>query len=270
MKDINKEKITIFGHTGFIGRNLVLKLNKKKIFLPKRNSLIYQSNLGHIIYCIGSHQWRSHPYEAFNTDIAMIVNILKKNKYKSFNLISSTRIYNNGKTNEESEINVKIQDPDNYYNCLKIYAENLVLLNKKNKVIRVSNIFGDNYESTIFLPTIIRDSINKKKIFLYTNKKSQKDFLFVKEAADIILKIIFNGNKNVYNVAFGKNYFIKDIINKLKKITGCKIIYKSKSKIIRNSPININKIKNEFGFNPKINILKYLEILVQEYKQTLK
>jgi nucleoside-diphosphate-sugar epimerase len=35
MKDINKEKITIFGHTGFIGRNLVLKLNKKKSFYLK-------------------------------------------------------------------------------------------------------------------------------------------------------------------------------------------------------------------------------------------
>ena len=48
------------------------------------------------------------------------------------------------------------------------------------------------------------------------------------------------------------------------------IMINIKSKIIRNSPININRIKNEFGFNPKINILKYLEILVQEYKQTLK
>jgi hypothetical protein len=39
---------------------------------------------------------------------------------------------------------------------------------------------------------------------------------------------------------------------------------------LRNLWKNINRIKNEFGFNPKINILKYLEILVQEYKQTLK
>jgi len=30
----NKIKITVFGHTGFIGRNIVLKLSKKKI-LPK-------------------------------------------------------------------------------------------------------------------------------------------------------------------------------------------------------------------------------------------
>jgi nucleoside-diphosphate-sugar epimerase len=266
----NKIKITVFGHTGFIGRNIVLKLSKKKIFLPKKNILSYKTNLGHIIYCIGSHQWRSDPYEAFETDIAMIVKILKNNKYKSFNLISSTRIYSNRNSKEDSRICVNTEDPDNYYNCLKIYAENLVLLNKKNKVIRISNIFGNNYESTIFLPSIIKDSINKKKIFIYTNKKSQKDFLFIEEAVDIIIKIVLNGKKNIYNVAFGKNSLIEDIINKLQKITNCKIIYNSKSKIIKNSPINIQRIKKEFNFEPKINVLNYLEKAVEEYKQSLK
>ena len=81
---LNKDKIqiTIFGHKGFIGKNILLKLRlkKEKIFLPKRNILKYKINLGHIIYCIGSHQWRNEPYSAFNTDIAMIANVLKNSQ----------------------------------------------------------------------------------------------------------------------------------------------------------------------------------------------
>jgi nucleoside-diphosphate-sugar epimerase len=271
MSNKDKIQITIFGHKGFIGKNILLKLRlkKQKIFLPKRNILKYKINLGHIIYCIGSHQWRNDPYNAFNTDIAIIANILKNNNYKSFNLISSTRIYKNKSTNEDSEISVNPINNDDYYNCLKIVAENLVLLNKKNKVIRISNIFGNNYSSTIFLPTIIRDAVHKKKIFLTTNKKSEKDFLFVDEAAEVIIKIVKNGSKNIYNVAYGKNYLIDDIVKHLKNITSSKIIYKYKPSIVKNSVINIARIKKEFNFKPKTNVLKYLKILVKNYKESL-
>jgi nucleoside-diphosphate-sugar epimerase len=37
-----KKKITIFGYTGFIGRNLLLNLKKSEVFLPKRNILKYK------------------------------------------------------------------------------------------------------------------------------------------------------------------------------------------------------------------------------------
>ena len=120
---LNKDKIqiTIFGHKGFIGKNILLKLRlkKEKIFLPKRNILKYKINLGHIIYCIGSHQWRNEPYSAFNTDIAMIANVLKNNNYKSFNLISSTRIYKDKNTKENSAISVNPLNNDDYYMSIK-------------------------------------------------------------------------------------------------------------------------------------------------------
>ena len=127
----------------------------------------------------------------------------------------------------------------------------------------------NNYSSTIFLPTIIRDAVHKKKIFLTTNKKSEKDFLFVDEAADVIIKIVKNGSKNIYNVAYGKNYLIDDIVKHLKNITSSKIIYKYKPSIVKNSVINIARIKKEFNFKPKTNVLKYLKILVKNYKESL-
>jgi nucleoside-diphosphate-sugar epimerase len=119
------------------------------------------------------------------------------------------------------------------------------------------------------LPTIIRDAIHRKKIFLSTNKKSEKDFLFIDEAVEIIIKIVKRGSKNIYNVAYGKNFLINDIVNHLKRITSSKIVYKYKPSIIKNSIINIARIKKEFNFKPKTNILKYLNILVKNYKESL-
>ena len=51
-----------------------------------------------------------------------------------------------------------------YYNSLKISAESLCLSlpNKKIKVIRMSNLFGDNFTKQIYLlPSLIRNSINE-------------------------------------------------------------------------------------------------------------
>jgi nucleoside-diphosphate-sugar epimerase len=262
-----KKKITIFGYTGFIGSNLLLNLKKSEVFLPKRNILKYKNNLGDIIYCIGSHEWRQKPYKAFNSDVSMIMKILNNNTYESFNLISSTRIYKNNSSKEKNNITVNPSEEDDYYNCLKILAENLVLMNKRNRVIRISNVFGNNYSSKIFLPSIIRDALNRKKIILKTNKYSEKDFIFVDEAARIIIKIAKFGKENIYNVAFGKNFKIGSIVKKLKKLTSCDIIYDNKSKIIKNSVIDITKIKKEFNFSPKIDVLRHMKTLINNFKR---
>jgi hypothetical protein len=60
----------------------------------------------------------------------MIMKILNNNTYESFNLISSTRIYKNNSSKEKNNIIVNPSKEDDYYNCLKIFAENLVLINK--------------------------------------------------------------------------------------------------------------------------------------------
>jgi hypothetical protein len=65
------------------------------------------------------------------------LSILNNNTYESFNLISSTRIYKNNSSKEKNNITVNPSEEDDYYNCLKILAENLVLMNKRNRVIRI-------------------------------------------------------------------------------------------------------------------------------------
>ena len=50
---------TIFGSTGFIGKELVshLKKKNKKVFTPNKNQIKFNKNLGYIVYCVGSDDW---------------------------------------------------------------------------------------------------------------------------------------------------------------------------------------------------------------------
>jgi nucleoside-diphosphate-sugar epimerase len=98
------------------------------------------------------------------------------------------------------------------------------------------------------------------------NKKSSKDFLYVNEALDILIKIIKKGKSRLYNVASGKNIELYKIAQKIKKITNCKIIYKNQNKLVSEPKIDISRIKKEFNFKPKKNLIKSLTEIINNYK----
>ena len=205
----------------------------------------------------------------------MVPKIIFNNKFDSFTLLSTTRLYfanPRTKTSENDPININSNNKNFLYNSLKIAAENLCLtLNNKNiKVIRMSNLFGDNFTNQAYiLPTWIRDSIINKKIDLYINKNSTKDFIYVDDAFDVLLKIIKKGKHRLYNVASGKNIKLSKILKEIKKITNCRINYTNTSNIIKEPKINIKRIVNEFNFKAKNNLIDLLNDLIINYKNNL-
>ena len=173
------------------------------------------------------------------------------------------------KISENSLIQINPNIRNFFYNSLKLTGESLCLSlpNKKIKVVRMSNLFGDNFTNQIYLlPALIRNALNNKKINIFVNKKSSKDFLYVNEALDILIKIIKKGKSRLYNVASGKNIELYKIAQKIKKITNCKIIYKNQNKLVSEPKIDISRIKKEFNFKPKKNLIKSLTEIINNYK----
>ena len=268
-----KNSYTIFGR-GFVGTNIIKFLKKKKckVFLPKKGKYKFNKNLHNIVYCIGSDNWIKDPSGSFDANLAIVPKIIFNNKFSSFTFISSTRVYlghGKKKTDEKSLVRINPNIRNFYFNSLKLAAESLCLSmpNKSIKVVRISNLFGDNFTNQIYLlPTLIRNSINDKKINILINKKSSKDFINVDEAFDVLFKIIKKGKHRLYNIASGKNIALSKIAEKIKKITNCKIIFKNQNKLIKEPIIDIGRIKKEFDFNPKKDLIKSLEQLIINYK----
>ena len=262
---------TIFGHTGFIGKELAdhLKKNKKKIFLPKRNQLIFKKNLGDIIYCVGSDDWKNKKKSGYVSNFDHLRKITFFNKFRSIIFLSTTRLYINSKldTSENSYIKNNSNSENDYYNILKLMSETLLLnLYKNVKIIRLSNVFGFNYKSPLLLPTLIKNAIKKSELKITININSTKDYISIKDVISLILKIKKKSKYNIYNVASGKNLKLKDVANIIKKVTNCKIILKNQKKIIREPKININRIKKEFKFKSNLNIKRDLPVLINNYQ----
>ena len=96
---------TIFGSTGFIGKELVsyLKKKNKKVFTPRKNQIKFNKNLGYIIYCVGSDDWKKKPKKGYFSNLGHLKKIIFNNKFKSIVFLSTTRLYINSKNNTEEE-----------------------------------------------------------------------------------------------------------------------------------------------------------------------
>ena len=259
-----KKKYTIFGHTGFLGQNIVsyLKHNNLNFFLPKKNQIKFSKNLNNIIYCIGINDVFKNPVASIESNLKLISKIIDNNKFKSFLYISSTRLYLNSiRTSENDLISINPYSKGYFFNCLKLSAENFCLSqkNKNIKVVRLSNLYGDHFgKQKYLLPTLIRNSLKKNVINININKNSKKNYLNVEDAIDVIFKIIHKGKYRLYNVASKKLYSLNFIAKNIQKITGCKIIYRNQKYKYNEPKININRIKKEFNFKEKNNFSKKL------------
>jgi len=266
---MKKKTFTIFGHTGFIGSHLKKRLQYHKLILPKRGEIILNKNLGNIIYCVGSDLWKKNPYDSFHANLGYVPEILKNNKFSSFNFLSSIKVYDNVySAKESSTLKVNPNDPNAYFKIKKICAESILFSQtKKFKVIRLGNIYGNNFNAPLALSTFIRDAIKLKKINLTVNENSLKDYLSIEDAINLILLIINKGKKNIYNVASGKRVSFNKITSEIKKITNCKVLKSNKKVKINEPKIDIKRIKNEFKFKQSSNLLNDLKNLILEFKK---
>ncbi len=267
------KKFTVFGQ-GFVGKNLstFLKERKCSIFLPKKRKFKFKKNLNHVVFCIGNQNWLDDVELTYEANLAMLAKILFNNKFKSFTLVSSTRLYMsnfNKRTSEKSSIQVDTSKKSFLYNSLKIAAENLCLSldNKNIRVARISNLFASNFTNQAYiLPTMIKDSIKKKRINLQIGKNSTKDFIHVEDAFNVLFKVIIRGKYRIYNIANGKNIKIGEIVKKIKRKTNCSIAITKYPKIIKEPKININRIKKEFNFKTKYNLLNMIDKIIENQK----
>jgi NADH dehydrogenase len=246
-----KKTITVFGGTGFIGRNLIAKLAKKgfKIIVPTRNPYLHGylkpmgepgqidvlkfnpfnfSNLNEfidiseiVINCIGvlcekKNQKFDHVHHLFPK---FLTSILNKDVTKRFVHISAL----GAKENSNS-----------LYIKSKFQGEQVITSNFKNSVIlRPSIVFGtnDNFFNLFY------KLINLLPIIPLAGAKTKFQPCYVGDVTDAIIKIIEDINPNqVYELGGPKVYTFKELIETL-------LVSLNKKRLIVGLPYFISRIQ---------------------------
>jgi UDP-glucose 4-epimerase len=109
--------------------------------------------------------------------------------------------------------------PDSLYSTLKISSEIMVKnyltnYNINYIVARVFNMYGGN-DSFSIISKIINSYLNDKKLHLVNDGKSVRDFIHISDVCQIYKKLLKSSYCGVINVATGRGYSVKSIIETL-------------------------------------------------------
>ncbi len=248
-----KKKILIVGGTGFIGFNLIKKLNKRKfeIFSLSRNKPKIDKKVSYVkyIYCNISntkklnylfkkkffdyvinfggdidHKNKFKVYESHYVGTKNLANIFKRKKIKKFIQIGSS--IENGKIKSPQRVNIvkKSSELKSYYGRSKHLATKYLLsLYKKFffpvTILRLFQVYGPYQDTSRLIPFVISNCI-KDNNFPCSSGAQYRDFIYVDDVNDLIIKSLNNleSNGKVLNVASGKAIKVKKVILDIKNI----------------------------------------------------
>ena len=206
----------------------------------------------------------------FDLSVNNLSSVLDKINNKHINKIiytSSSSVY--GSINDHNYLN----DINNrqLYSSTKLLNE--ITLNnycQKNNIqliiARLFNMYGQN-ENFSIIHKLIKNINDKKKITLYNDGNSIRDFIHVDDVCKIYLGLLNSKKSNIYDIGSGLGIKIKDIVNFL-EIPKKKIIFK-KNKIteLKSSIANVSKIKD---ITDKISFIKIEDFLKKKIKKNIK
>ncbi len=262
--------ITVLGATGFIGSHLIKKINQLGLDCqaPHKSENLNGKDLGKVIYCIGlTADFRERPLETVEAHVCKVLDILQNTEFESFLYLSSTRLYSfdDSLATEENILKVNPAYPSDLYNISKIMGEALLhACGRQVKIARLSNVYGKDFASKNFLSDVIRQSVDRKHITLENTLDSEKDYISVDDAINILLYIATRGKRVVYNVASGINTSNRKIMERLSFLTNCRVDVHPNAREIKFPPIDVALTRSEFAYQPS-NLLADMDNLVQRY-----
>jgi nucleoside-diphosphate-sugar epimerase len=264
--------VTIFGGSGFIGSRLAAELRRggTEPYLPSRDDRSWRDRpLGHVIYAIGTTaDFRRRLIDTVEAHVCRFAQVLEHGAFDALTYLSSTRLYGGADNGtESSRIRVDPRSPSDVYNLSKLTGEALALTVDRPgvRVVRLSNVYGPNWESDTFLASVIRDAVDYGAVTFGTSRRSTRDYVSIDDAVDLVLAITERGRAQLYNVAAGFGLANEDLARALHAATGCVTSFADDAPTVEYPPIDIGRVRGEFQAAPR-RLLDDLPGLVKDYR----
>jgi nucleoside-diphosphate-sugar epimerase len=268
--------ITVLGASGFVGSNLVKFLNVAGVpfYTPRRNDDLFDRDLGDVIYCIGmTADFRTKPFETVESHVCKLSGLLQYGQFNSLTYLSSTRLYINTpfsstKVKEEDSIRIHSDNPSDIFAASKLTGELLALnCGRSNiKIVRLSNVFGDDFNSENFITSVIKDALLQGQVKILSSPNSAKDYISIEDVCQSLFLLANLNVSGVYNLAFGYNTTNQELLSEIARLTGAKMNYLIDAPTVLFTEIDTNKLEEVIQFKPGKSVLKSLPDIIQAFR----
>ena len=205
--------------------------------------------------------------------VTNILNSLVKFKNKRLVQISTDEVYgtiSQGSWDESFPVS-----PNSPYSASKASADILCSAFHKTYgtdvvITRCSNNYGPNQFPEKLIPLTIKKLLAGEQVPIYGNGLQKREWIHVSDHCDGIAKVARNGKSGeIYNIGSGNEV---ENISIVKKIISYLRLDESQISHVTDRlghdsrySVNYEKIRNELGFNPKIDFEKGLEDTIDWY-----
>ena len=301
-----KYKILVTGGTGFIGRNFIKLILRKKIFeiyslSVKKIKDDYREKKVNYIFCklenksilkkkldfefdyvvnFAGYIDHSDSKKTFNSHylgLKNLIDILGNKKIKKFIQIGSSVEYGFNNSPQKETLLTSVVKLRSIYGKAKLKSTNLLLKEYKKKnfpciILRPYLVFGPGQNDLRLIPYIIKKCLQNES-FSCSNGEQIRNFIYIKDFVSIVYKSLFIKISGIIiNVGSNKNYTVKFIINRIKKIVGKGLPIYGKIKMRKDEPLklypNLTKFKKFINLKNEIKINSGLKSTIKYYKKT--
>jgi len=274
-------KTILFGGSGFLGPIIlekypdIISIGRSPIPADLKNKHIVLDNLDDfaaidhidfdkVIFLIGSsnhHVINTKPSMGIEYNVLPLKKILfylQKRKIEKFICFSTILLYDVKRmklpVDETQSINPYVND----YVFSKYLSEELVKFYSDkipSIIVRFSNIYGPTrLIRPDLVPTLIQKALSLNEVTVW-NTKPVRDFLYIADAADAIIKLLDTSYTGVVNLGTGKSVSVARIVDIIEELSGKKI--KNLDKPV-SGPMNficdISLVKKLTGWKPRYSI----------------
>ena len=276
--------VLISGNQGFIGKYLCSRLTRIGIKCDNRiighditdtSFFEYIDNIQLIVHLAAKTSIKNsflNPYEMYHNHLLGTLNLLEFARLKNVKkfIYASTYVYGQPKYLPIDEKHpVKPHTP---YNESKLMAEELCksyscLFNIDMVILRPFYVYGPNARIESFVSSVIQQIKRRHQVKL-SGKNTKRDFLFVSDFVDLLIKIMndFPKGCDLYNVGYGLSYSLEEITRKIGRLLKIEpeIVYDT---VIRPADVtemnaDISKVSKRFNWIPKVSIEEGLELSI--------
>lgn len=251
------------------------------------NVVLHQAALGSVPRSI------NNPITTNEVNINGFLNVLwaaKESNVERFVYAASSSTY--GDQSELPKIEERIGNPLSPYAVTKLVNEKYAdvfskIYGIKTIGLRYFNVFGKNQDPegqyAAAIPKFIKALINHQSPVIYGDGNQSRDFTYISNVIEANELAILTSNdkavNQVYNVAYGKNTTLNQLLEILKEllseydnaINSVSICYESERiGDIKHSLASIDKAKSFLGYNPKYDLKMGLTEAIKWYWENLK
>ena len=273
--------ILLTGHKGFIGSNLVKKLEKHKIIgvdlkdgnniLDSNfvNNLFFKNHFDAVIHlaAIAGVGYSIEHSEEVLTDNIIGFDILAKaaikHNVKHFIYASSSSVYGDDGTQKSP---YAVSKTTNELQAA-MYSN---LSDVKFTRLRFFTVYGQGIRQDLAISKFIKAMKTNTPLYVYGDGNQKRDFTYIGDITEAI-KLILESDKcwknEVFDIGYGKSTTVNELIDILKGFinpTFDKVVYQDEKPYdVKATLANTNKLYEWFGFRPMYNIKEGLSIFIK-------